>query len=151
LLLLGVMAMLVLALAGYLGPTQSNVSASSEGYRLTVTYPKVTRSGQSSEWSVEVKKNGGFDNGEKVTLTADADYAGLFDSVQPSPQASSSTSDGSRLLWQFDTPSNGDTMKISLAGRIRTIDMRGRSGKSEVLDPRGRTLVSVSYKTTMVP
>lgn len=104
---LSVLALFVLAgAAGLLGVRSRTVSASANGYDLSVTYATMTRSGLSTPWSFSVHRDGGFEG--PVTVATTLDYFELFDENGLDPDPSAATVSGELLVWTFDPP-EGET------------------------------------------
>jgi hypothetical protein len=134
--------------SGLLGVRSGSVTASGDGYRLTVTYPRVSRPGLASPWNVEVEHAGGFGQ-DPVTLGTTADYFHLFDENGLDPDPSAGFSRGDLLVWEFEPPV-GDTLQISFDARIGPAVQSGLTGRTVVLVD-GRVVVEVIYRTSVMP
>lgn len=139
---------LLAGLLGVLGVKTGTVGAEGGGYQLEVRYAKVARPGLSVPWAVTIRRPGGFDG--PVTLTTNATYFDLFDENSFDPDPVSTTSDGDRLIWEFEPPEGGDTMEVSLDTRVGPNVQLGTSGTTEILE-NGEPVVAVEYKTWIMP
>jgi hypothetical protein len=136
-----------LGLAGVFGPRTSTASATSNGYRLDVTFPSITRPGLPIRWEVLVRHRGGF--GDKVRIAITFDYFHLFDVTGIEPDITSSTSDGTNIVYEFDPPP-GDTFRVQFDAAVEPgVHELPRATTSVLAD--GRTVVQVSYSTKVMP
>lgn len=134
-------------LLGWLGHSEGSVSASADGYRLTVTYPSVSRAGLSSPWSAEVVHPGGF--GGPITLRTTAEYLTIFDLNGIFPDPSSATVENGVLIWEFDPP-EGDVFSVTMDTRIEPSVHRGEPATTTlVID--GAPVATVTYRTRLAP
>jgi hypothetical protein len=138
---------LALGLAGVFGPRTSTVTANGGGYRLTVTYPAVTRPGLPVRWEVLVTHAGGFPDRLRIGTTFD--YFHLFDVTGIEPDATSSTSDGGNMVFEFDPPP-GDTLRIQFDASVEPSVHELPSATTSVL-VGDRPVVQVSYSTRVMP
>jgi hypothetical protein len=140
-------ALLVLAAANLLGMRTAAVSATAGGYRLSVTYGSVSRPGLATPWAVEVRRAGGFDG--PVTIATTRRYLMLFDHNVFYPDPSKVTASRDRVIFEFDPPP-GDTLRVSMDGRIEPTEHRAQSAETSVL-VEGAPVVTVRYTTRLVP
>ncbi len=133
---------------GVFGVRSGTVRSSGGGYTLEVRYPEVARPGLSVPWSVTIRHPGGFDG--PLTLASTASYFDLFDENSLDPDPDASTSDGERVLWEFETPESGDTMEVSLDTRMGPNVQWGTRGQTAVLVD-GKPVASVEYRTWVMP
>lgn len=140
----------LLGLLGVLGTRTAETSASEGPYELTVTYPKVTRSGHAVRFEVEVRRAGGFPAEEPVRLRVLGRYYDLFDENGFSPQPDSETADDTWVVDEF-APPDGDTLLVSVDTRVEPARNRGEDGAVDVLDERGQPVVGVRFRTWVVP
>jgi hypothetical protein len=82
-------------------------------------------------------------------VATDSRYLDLLDENGFDPQPSRSTATADEIIWEFDPPP-GDTLSVSLDGRIEPGQQWGRTGHSSVLVD-GRPVVTVTYKTWVTP
>jgi len=135
------------ALGGY-GVRTRSTRSSGGGYDLEVRYASVTRPGLASPWSVEIRRAGGFDG--PVRLATTARYFDSFDENGLSPDPTASTTDGERIIWEFEPPP-GDMLVVSFDARIEpAVQLSWVTATTSVLD--GDTAVaSVRYRTVVLP
>jgi hypothetical protein len=124
--------------------------ATGGGYEVTVTYARVSRPGLATPWSVEIRRPGGFDD-ELVTLAVDATYFDAFDENGLDPDPVESFTDGERTIWRFQPPP-GDVMDVSFDARIQPdVQMTRVKGRVSVLDPSDAPVVTVEFRTLVLP
>jgi hypothetical protein len=138
---------LMLGLTGVFGPRTSEVSATAAGYRLSVTYPAVTRPGLPIRWEVRITHPGGF--GDSIRIATTFDYFHLFDVTGIEPDITSSTSDGRTIVFEFDQPS-GDTFRAQFDAAVEPGVHELPSASTSLLIGN-RTVVRVSYSTRVMP
>lgn len=136
---------------GLLGVRTVERTVSGGGYELTVRYAAVARGGLAAPWSLTVRHDGGFAEGETLHLRLGSDYFDLFDENGFDPDAESSTSDGQYLYQEYETPPSGDTLELSFDARIGPAVQSGERGTAAVLDEDGKVLVEVAFRTWIVP
>jgi hypothetical protein len=140
-------AVVALGATGLLGVRSRTTTAQGGGYELTVTYAQVSRAGLATPWSLEIRHAGGFDG--PVTVSADSKYLDLFDENGFDPQPSKATATADQVIWEFDPPA-GDTLGVSLDGRIEPAAQWGRTGETSIL-VGGQPVVTARYKTWLLP
>lgn len=138
----------ILGAVGVFGVRSGTVRSSGGGYTLEVRYPEVARPGLAVPWSVTVRHPGGFDG--PLTLASTASYFDLFDENSLDPDPDASTSDGERVLWEFETPESGDVMEVSLDTRTGPNVRWGSRGETAILVD-GEPVASVEYRTWVMP
>jgi len=136
---------------GLLGVRTVERTATGAGHELTVRYASVARGGLEAPWSLTVRRDGGFAEGETLRLRLGADYFDLFDENGFDPDAESSTTDGQYLYQEYETPPSGDALELSFDARIGPSVQWGGSGTAAVIDDDGNVLVEVSFRTWIVP
>ena len=142
------LALLVaLGATGVLGQKSRSVSARGGGYTLTVLYPSVVRPGVDVRLEIEVTNPRGFGNSLSIGLAHH--YFDIFDlnSVRPDPDSSSSN--GSTLVYTWDSP-KGTTFRFSLDMYAEYGEHFGLDGTTSVL-AGGSPAVTVRYHTRWVP
>lgn len=145
---LAALALVVLGgLSTFLGPRTSTVTASGGGYRLSLTYPRVSRPGLAIRWIAEISHPGGFT--DPLTVATDSGYFNLFDfnNLDPVPVGQTTTADES--FWTYDPPP-GDVFRITMDGRIEPAQQFGKSATT-VLKVKGDAVVQVHYSTWLFP
>ena len=118
---------------------------------LTVHYAVVARPGLAAPWSLTIRRDEPFDEGEKVLVRLRAAYFDLFDENGFDPDVESSTADGEYLLQEFSAPAAGDTLQLSFDARIEPAVQSGERGSAAVLDEDGNVVVEVAFRTWIVP
>jgi hypothetical protein len=136
-----------LGAVGLLGLHTSSVSASDNGYQLTVDYPRIARAGLDTLWQVTVERPGGFDH--DVTLAVSADYFAIFESQRFFPEPTDETRDADTLYLTFAKPP-GDTLTVGYDAYIQPSSQRGASATIAVLEA-GQPAASVRITTTLLP
>ena len=134
--------------SGFFGVKTAQVTASADGYELTVRYAAVTRPALASPWSIEVTREGGFDG--PIVIGTTLAYFTLFDENGLNPDPASATTSGDLLVWEFDPPT-GDRLIIDFDARIGPDVQWGKAARTVVLDDADREIVSVSYRTRVMP
>jgi hypothetical protein len=126
--------------------------ARSEGgtYELTVTYSSITRPGLATPWSAEIRRSGGFGD-ELVSLAVKASYFDAFDENGLDPDPAEATNDGEYTIWRFDPPS-GEVMTVSFDARLQPdIQLTRVRGSASVLGVDDEPVVTVDFKTLVLP
>ena len=141
---------LLAGLLGVFGVKSRTVSASGGGYELEVTYASAARPGLAIPWSIEVKKEGGFD-GKTVTIATTAGYFDLFDENSLDPDPQSATSSGEDIIWEFEKP-KGDTLTVDFDARVgpSVQSLWPPEAVTAVIDG-GERVVEVRYRTRVWP
>lgn len=140
---------LLLGVLGWLGPRTQEASARAGGIELSVAYPAVNRPGLAAKLEFEVRRSDGA--GEPTTLALNSSYLDALAEVTVDPEPATSTSDAERTIWTFDPAPGSDTLVVSIQGRIHPSGRIGRpAGTVEVLED-GRPVVSVRFRTLVVP
>ncbi len=147
-LVLGLLLVVVLlAAAGMLGVRTSSVSASRDGYTMTVTYAWVARAGLDVPWRVTVEHAGGFD--EDVVIAVSARYFDIFETQGFHPNPDMETGDGDLVYLTFTAPP-GPTFSADFDAYIQpSSQLRESADVVQMIDER--PLLSVSYTTWLVP
>jgi hypothetical protein len=144
-------ALLVLVVAlgatGLLGQKTKTVTATDGGYTLRMVYPSVVRPGVDVRFEIEVSNPHGF--GDSLSIALDRHYFDIFDLNSLRPDADSSSSNGSMLVYTWDSP-KGTTFRFSLDMYAEYGEHFGLDGTTSVL-ARGAPAVSVRYHTRWVP
>jgi hypothetical protein len=141
-----------LGLLGLYGVRTKEASATGGGYELTVTYTSVTRPGLATPWSAEIRRPGGFGDGEElISLAVSASYFDAFDENGLDPDPAESVNDGERTIWRFDPPP-GDTMTVSFDARLQPdVQLTRVEGTASVLDASGAAVATVDFRTLVLP
>ncbi len=148
LLALGLVALLVIAgAAGILGVHAGSVTATANGYRLTVVYPHVARAGQDVPWRATVTHPGGFDG--DVTIAVSSHYFDIFDTQGWHPEPDSETATQKYYYLTFTAPP-GDTLEVSYDTYIQPSAQLGRNADVAVIVDN-KQVVRTHYHTWLVP
>ncbi len=139
---------LLLGVVGFFGVRSARVAASGGGYDLAVDYARVTRPGLAAPWKVTIRHPGGFDG--SVKLSATSHYLTMFDQNNLEPEPQSTTTDGERVIWEFDVPEGSDTLEISLDASTSPNARWRFSGLTAVLEDEA-AVVHVQYTTMVMP
>lgn len=148
---LAVGAMLVVVLAGatgFLGVRARTVSdVGDSGYRLSLTYPRIARSGLDIPWELRLVHPGGFS--DDIVVAVSANYFDIFEFQGMHPEPSAETADGDYVYLTFDAP-KGETFTTTLDTYVQPASQVGRDAKTAVFIG-GRKVAQVSYSTWLVP
>lgn len=146
---IAVLTLFVLAGAvGLFGTRTAEATGSGGGYTVTVTHPSISRPGHAVRYQVKVVRAGGFDG--PVRMRFSSDYFDLFDENSFGPAAESETTTGAYTIYEF-APPPGDTFVVSSDTRVEPARQRGEKGEASVLDDAGRPVITVRYRTRILP
>lgn len=148
---IGLLAMGLVVLAGalnLLGVRGDVVTATAQGYGLSVEYSRVTRPGLASTWQVAVTHPRGFDG--PIVLATNADYFDRFDFNQFYPEPSATSSRGDVLLLTFEEI-QGERLVVRFDGRATPTFVFDLAQASTALEVDGREVVRVDYTTVVMP
>jgi len=137
----------VLGAAGFFGMRSAEVSTSAGGYELRVLYPRVSRAGLDSPWTVTVRHAGGFEG--DVTLATTTDYFDMFETQGLTPQVTSETT-GAGLTYQSFAAPPGDVLRVVYDAYIQPSSQRGHRAVTRLI-VGGQQVAEVSYRTRLVP
>jgi len=145
---LSVLAVIVvLGATGWLGVRSATVTASNEGYGLSVTYASIARGGLAAPFEIEVTSPAGFEG--PITLATTARYFDAFDENGLDPEPVEATSDGEWSAWTFARPTT-PTFVVSFDARIGPSVEWGVSATTQLrIDEK--VVVEVSYRTRVMP
>ena len=108
----------------------------------------MSRPALATPFGIEVTSPDGFD--EPITVAVRSEYLAMWDENGLDPSPAEESSDGQSTLWTYDPP-DGDTLAISFDARIEPAAQNGESGRVAVLDGNGVELVSVDFRTRVLP
>lgn len=132
------------------GVRTKEAEATGGGYQLTVTFSSITRPGLATPWSAEIRHAGGFGD-ELVSLAVSASYFDAFDENGLDPDPAEAVNDGENTIWRFEPPP-GDVMTVSFDARLQPdIQLTRVKGSASVLDAAGEAVVTVDFKTLVLP
>ena len=146
--LITLLVVVIVGATGWLGVRARTAHANGSGYDLTVTYPKVARSGLDVPWELRLEHPGGFSG--KITIALSADYFDIFEFQGMHPEPSGETSDGRFVYLTFEPPSAGDVFTTSLDTYVQPASQIGRDATVRAIID-GQPVAEVSYSTWLVP
>ena len=145
---IGFLTLVVVAGAsGWLGVRSWTARAEGSGYQLTLTYPRVARSGLDVAWELRLEHPGGFDG--PITIAVSADYFDIFEFQGMHPEPSDETGDADFIYLTFQPP-DGDVFTTSLDTYVQPSSQIGRDAVAKAIID-GSTVAQVSYSTWLVP
>ena len=152
-----VMALVVLILGGAVldgldvldtvGPDETVVEATGEGYELEVEHPSVTRPALASVFRIKVRQEGGFDEPLQIGVSRRYLEAWDLNGVLPSPAAE--TAVGPWIVWEFDPPP-GDELVVTYEARIEPGQQSPRFGRVAVFE-EDEPVLEVEFDTVVRP
>jgi hypothetical protein len=131
------------------GVDDAHVRATAGGYELDVRYATVSRPGLATPFEITVTRHVGGE--DPVTVAVSSSYLSMWDENGLDPTPAESTSTERDTLWTFDVPSNDETLRISFDARIEPAAQTGKPGRVAVVDETGADVVSVSFRTRLMP
>jgi hypothetical protein len=134
--------------SGWLGVHAGTASSTANGYQLTVTYPRVARSGLDVPWNLRLTHSGGFQH--DITVAISADYYDIFEFQGMHPEPSDETADSKFVYLTFSPPPAGDVFTTSLDTYVQPASQIGRTAVTAVYID-GQMVAQVRYKTWLVP
>lgn len=133
------------------GVRTATATGSGGGYELKVRYASVTRPGLATPWSVEISRAASDVGDEEIVVATKSSYFDGFDQNGLSPTPQEESSDGEWSFWTFNAPAPGGTLTVSFDARIEPgVQLARLSGTTE-LRREGSELVSVDYRTLVLP
>lgn len=123
--------LVLLALLTLFGVRSATTEVTGQGYRMSITYPRIARAGLDVPWRVTVAHPGGF--GKALTLAVTGSYFDLFESQGMRPSPSSETRDADTYYLTFSAP-QGDTFTVYLDTYVQPASQRGSSGTVTLMD-----------------
>ena len=138
----------LVGLTGYLGVHTATATTEEDGYRLSLRYASVARSGLDVPWTVTVVADGGFS--DTLTLAVTGDYFDIYETQGFNPEPSSSVRNGDTMFLTFDSP-GGDTFVVTYDAYIQPASQQGRDGVVGVVTDDGRTVARVGFRTRLLP
>jgi hypothetical protein len=146
---LAALVVFVLAgLVGLLGVRASTVTSEEDGYRLSLRYASIARSGLDVPFEITIESDAGF--ADTITVAVTGDYFDIFETQGFTPEPSSSVRNGDTAYLTFDSP-GGTTFVVSYDAYIQPASQQGRSGTVGVVTADGRTVADVSFRTRLLP
>ena len=149
---LGVAVLVLITLAAafdVLGPRTAETSARSGGYALAVEYPQIDRAGEPAPLVVTVAADTALTDPVQVRFCAT--YFEHLDFQNWYPNPSAEVSDPGWIVYEFDPPPQGRTLRIALDARVAPGQLGGRDAcEVSVLD-RGQPVVTATWTTWRMP
>ncbi len=150
---LGIAVMVVFLAAGamgWLGQHKGTASATQGGYRIEVSYPKVTRGGLPANWVLRVERLDGQPLPSSFDIRSNAGYFAIFDENGLDPQPASVWSDGAFLTWTFEPEQSQTVLVVRFDARLQP-NTRGWFDNTTSLVVDDTVEVSANYRTWAVP
>jgi hypothetical protein len=145
-----VLVLIILA-AGFdvLGPRAGDTSARGGGYALVVEYPQIARAGEPAPLVLDITSDTALTDPVQVRFCATYFEHLDFQSWYPNPSAE--TSDPDWVVYEFDPPPQGATLRIALDARVAPGQLGGRDAcEVSVLD-RDEPVVTATWTTWRMP
>jgi len=143
-----VAVLVALSLVGLLGVRTAEETATRDGYRLEVTYPRLARAGLDTEWRVRLSNPSGL--GDQVTLAVTGTWFSLFETQAFHPEPVETTRDGSLMYLTFASPPDADTLVVDFDAYVQPASQRGAAARVAVVEA-GAPVVWVDYDTWLLP
>ena len=135
--------------SGYLGVKSRTIYASGSGYRMSLTYPQVARSGLDIPWRLTVyAPPTGFP--KQMTIAVSNRYWDIleYQDLHPAPDSETGTPE---FIYLAYTPApHSQRFSLSLDTYIQPASQVGRSATVQVLT-NGQVMTQLHYKTWLVP
>ena len=140
--------MILLGALSVLGPRSGQVSEESDGYRLTIQHPSVTRGGLAVHLEIRVEHSGGFS--QPVELRMDPELINRLDFQNWWPNPDSETGTPEFVSLAFEPPP-ADTLMTTLDTRTSPAEngSYGRYPISVVIDDR--EVVRAEFTMVVLP
>jgi hypothetical protein len=132
---------------GVFGVHSSTVRTSSNGYDLSVTYPKVARAGLDVPWRAHVHNDAGLP--DQFTIAISSDYFRMFETQGFYPTADSMSNDGRFVSFHF-VGAQGADFVLEYDAYIQPASQVGKSATVELIVD-GQVVAQASIKTWLVP
>lgn len=147
---LGVMLLIpALSFLGIYGPSERTLVESNGAYEMTMTYGSVVRSGEAVPMTISLTRPGGFDR--PVTVAFEQRVFDRFDFQNWYPNPSAETSVPNWILYEFDPPTTGSTLAVSLDARVAPGQL-GETDDCEVsVLVEDEPVVSATFTTWRMP
>jgi hypothetical protein len=145
---LSVLAVIVaVGASGWLGVHAETVRSGSAGYTLSLTYPRVARSGLDVPWELRLTHPGGFKG--SIVIAIPSNFFDIIEYQDFHPEASDETATGKFNYLTFSPPP-GDVFTLSLDTYIQPASQVGRSGNVVAFVGK-QPVAHVHFTTTLVP
>jgi hypothetical protein len=134
---------------GLLGVRGDTVSVAANGYELSIEHPWITRGGMDADWSLQVRRRGGFSR--PITIAYTRDYLDLFQVDDVFPQPIAQISSPPYLYLVFATPPS-DILDVAFpAHAVPSVRSSGRHVTEVSVLADGKQVIHTSYATWLVP
>ena len=142
---------LITVAAGFdvLGPRMSDTSARDGGYVLAVEYPLIDRAGEPAPLVVTLTADATLTEPVQVRFCATYFEHLDFQNWYPNPSAEASEPDG--IVYEFDPPRRGRTLRIALDARVAPGQLGGRDTCEVSVLEQGEPVVTATWTTWRMP
>ena len=146
----GVLVLIVAAAAfDVLGPRTGDTSASGGGYSLALEYAQIARAGEPAPLIVDITSEAAFGDAVQVRFCSSYFEHLDFQSWYPSPSAE--TSDPEWVVYEFDPPPAGRTLRVALDARVAPGQLGGRDGCEVSILEQDEPVVTLAWSTWRIP
>lgn len=148
----GVAVLVVIVLAAafdVLGPRSSETSARGAEYALDLEYPLIARAGEPAPLIVTITADGSF--GDTVRVRFCAEYFEHLDFQSWYPSPSGETSDPDWIVYQFDKPATGQSLRVALDARMAPGQLGGRDACEVSVLEQDEPVVTAAWTTWRAP
>jgi hypothetical protein len=146
---LGILLIIVvLGAFGVFGVHSATSTRSSNGYTLSVTYPRTARAGLDTPWRARVHRAGGVN--ADITLAVSSAYFRMFETQGFYPDPDSATNDGDYVYMHFTGLRPGRDFVLEYDAYIQPASQIGKSATVRLL-VGGREVARTSFHTWLVP
>jgi hypothetical protein len=133
---------------GLLGVRSTTATSSENGYRLTLDYGAVTRTGQDTPWKLRVDADEPLRYDIVVRITAD--YFDIWEHQGWYPEPSDVQRDGEYLYLTFAPPPSGNTFVVDFDAYIQPASQIGRTAQVALMVD-GRPTAPIDFTTRVLP
>jgi hypothetical protein len=146
----GVLVLIIAAAAfDALGPRTGDTSAQGGGYALALEYPQIARAGEPAPLIVSITSEADFS--DSVHLRFCGTYFQHLDFQAWYPSPSAETTEGDWIVYEFDPPPDGRTLRVALDARVAPGQLGGRDAcEVSVLD-QGEPVATATWTTWRMP
>jgi len=148
---LGVAALALIVLAGatgFLGVHSRTVSASADGYTLTVTYAGIARPGLDVPLKIVLTSDKELVH--DIEIAVSSGYFDIFETQGFHPDPSGTASDGHYLYFTFDPPPSGKEFVVDYDAYIQPASQRGSDARISFMSD-DKPVVTVDISTFLFP
>ncbi|WP_191280802.1 hypothetical protein [Nocardioides flavus (ex Wang et al. 2016)] len=155
--------MLIVGAAGFdlLGPRTATTSANGGGYDLAVEFPQIARAGEPAPLNLTITSEDVYDQTVQVRFCGSYFKHLDFQSWYPNPSAETSDSafevssgaapDGDWVVYEFDAPPTGNTLRIALDARVAPGQLAGRDSCEVSVLEDDQPVVTATWTTWRMP